>query len=405
MYGSKRYLDTDVLTAARARISVAFDMFERVYVAFSGGKDSTVLLELVAEEARHRQRKIGLLFVDLEAQYKLTVDFVGRTFERHADVCEPFWLALPISLRNAVSAHQSQWIAWDPTCRDRWVREPPSVAVTDAGGFPWFRFGMEFEDLVDDFGSWYAGGVATCCFVGIRTDESLNRFRTIASDDKERVAGLPWTTRRGSSLTTAYPIYDWRIEDIWRFHAMTGAPYNGLYDVMHAAGLSLVQMRICQPYGDDQRKGLWLYHVIEPETWVRVVSRVAGVNSGALFSREHGNVNGVSRISLPPGHTWESFARLLLDTLPPQASEHYRTKVDIFVKWYATRGYPDGIPDAADTKLEAAKKAPSWRRVCKTILRNDWWCKGLGFAQHRSGSYDMYMKRMQKRRAEWASMV
>lgn len=398
------YGEVDVLTAARARVAESFDRFERLYVAFSGGKDSTVVLSLVADEARRRGRRVGLLFVDLEAQYALTIGFVEQMFARHADVVDPFWLALPLSLRNAVSVHQAQWVCWDPAMRDAWVREPPAIAMTTAASFHWFRAGMEFEDLVAGFGSWYADGAPTCGFIGIRADESLNRFRAIAGD-KAAVDGLCWTTRVTKTLANAYPIYDWRTEDIWRYHARTGAPYNGLYDVMHAAGLSVSQMRICQPYGDDQRKGLWLYHVIEPETWPRIVGRVSGVNCGALFARERGNVNGVARITLPPGHSWRSFADLLLATMPPPSREHYRTKTDLFLRWYAARGFPDGIPDEADPKLERAKKAPSWRRVCKTILRNDWWCKGLGFAQHRTGSYEAYMERMQKKRAEWARMT
>ena len=52
---------------------------------------------------------------------------------------------------------------------------------------------------------------------------------------------------------------------------------------MHKAGVALGNMRICQPYGDDQRRGLWLFHLIEPETWARVVARVNGANSGALY--------------------------------------------------------------------------------------------------------------------------
>jgi len=47
------------------------------------------------------------------------------------------------------------------------------------------------------------------------------------------------------------------------------------------AGLTVHQMRICQPYGDDQRRGLWLFHLIEPQTWSRVVARVNGANGGA----------------------------------------------------------------------------------------------------------------------------
>jgi predicted phosphoadenosine phosphosulfate sulfurtransferase len=51
----KRGLGIDVLTAARQRVSLVFDDFERVAVSFSGGKDSTVLLHLVMEEAVRRR--------------------------------------------------------------------------------------------------------------------------------------------------------------------------------------------------------------------------------------------------------------------------------------------------------------------------------------------------------------
>ena len=49
--GVKRYQETDVLTAARERIAFAMDRCERAYIAFSGGKDSTVLFHLVMDEA------------------------------------------------------------------------------------------------------------------------------------------------------------------------------------------------------------------------------------------------------------------------------------------------------------------------------------------------------------------
>ncbi len=397
---AKKYIDIDVLTAAKQRISFVFDAFHRVYVSFSGGKDSTVMLDLVAAEARRRGRRFGLLFIDLEAQYRSTIDFVFSEFARHSDVSDPYWVALPLALRNASSVYQTQWTCWDLGLRDRWVREPPKIAITDATTWPWFTPGMEFEDFVSAFGIWYAQEESACCLVGIRADESLNRFRAIAGT-ASRFGDKPWTTVRSGGAVNAYPIYDWRVEDVWRYHASTGAPYNHLYDMMHAAGLTPSQMRICQPYGDDQRKGLWLYHVIEPETWPRVVARVSGANSGALFAKETGNVSGVRAVSLPTGHTWKSYVTILLDSLPPPAGEHYRNKIALFIKWYEKRGYPGGIPDEADRTLEAKKKVPSWRRICKTILRNDWWCKGLGFAQHRSGSYEAYAVRTKKKREQW----
>ena len=50
-----------------------------------------------------------------------------------------------------------------------------------------------------------------------------------------------------------------------------GWDYNKIYDLMHMAGVGIHQMRLCQPYGDDQRKGLWLFKMLEPETWSKVV--------------------------------------------------------------------------------------------------------------------------------------
>lgn len=398
----KRGLGIDVLTAARERIAWTFEHADRVYVSFSGGKDSTVMLHLVADEARSRNRRIGVLFVDLEAQYKLTIEHVERCYELYSDVIDPYWIALPLHLRNAVSQYEPHWICWERGREADWVRQPPKMAITEPLFFPWFREGMEFEELVDDFGHWYSEGkYTTACLVGIRADESLNRYRTLVAD-KTRWEDQPWTTWKGGAVFNAYPIYDWRTEDIWTYHGRnTDRPYNALYDRMRLAGLSLSQQRICQPYGDDQRKGLWLYHVIEPETWGRVVARVNGANQGALYARESGNVLGRLKISKPEGHTWESFAHLLLETLPPHTREHYENKIAVFIKWWENYGYQGGIPDEADPKLEAARKVPSWRRICKMLLRNDYWAKGLSFSQTKSHAYTQYLKVMRNRRKKW----
>lgn len=398
----KRRLGVDVVSAAQERVAWTFDHFQRIYVSFSAGKDSTVMLHLVAREARKRKRKIGILLVDLEGQYRVTIEHANKCYDLYADIAEPYWICLPLALRNAVSVYQPQWQCWEPGKEDSWIRERPERAISDQTLFPFFRRGMEFEEFVPEFGEWYAQGQSTACFVGIRADESLNRFRTIASTSKAKVGDKQWTSIVTPNVANVYPIYDWKVEDLWAWHGKNpDMPYNRLYDLMHLAGLKLSQMRICQPYGDDQRRGLWLFHLIEPETWARVVARVNGANSGALYVQEWGNVNGYRKITKPPGHTWKSFAQLLINSMPPQSEQHYRDKIMLFERWWVQRGYPDGIPDEVDYALEAKRLVPSWRRVCKSLLRNDYWGKGMGFSQHKSSAYRAYQEMMRKRREKW----
>lgn len=398
----KTLLDINVLDAARDRIAVVFDELPKVYVSFSAGKDSTVLLHLVAEEARKRNRQFGILLVDLEAQYDLTIEHALECREMYPEA-EFFWVSLPLSLRNAVSAFEPKWTCWDPDAKESWVREPPRDSITDPEFFDWFTPGMEFEEFVPCFGDWYADGKPTGCFVGIRTQESLNRWRSIRSETKESLLGKQWTTRKSGSVYNAYPLYDWTTEDIWTYHARyPNLPYNKLYDRMYDAGLTIHQARICQPYGDDQRRGLWLFQVIEPETWPKVLARVTSANFGSLYATRSGNILGWGKIDLPEGHTWESFSRLLLETMPEVSREHYKTKIAAFLKWWQERGYPNGIPDTIDRKLETGRKAPSWRRIGKVLLKQDWWCKGLSFSQHTSNeSYWKYRKIMKERRKRW----
>jgi predicted phosphoadenosine phosphosulfate sulfurtransferase len=394
----KPRIGIDVLTAARERIAWTFDNFERVYLSLSGGKDSTCMLHLVMEEAVARKRIIGLLCIDLEGQYKLTMDHVAKCYEMYAANIEPYWVCLPIHLRNAVSVYEPHWQCWDQEKELSWIRRPPEMAITDEKYFPFFHAGMEFEEFVPQFGEWYSQGKSCACFVGIRTDESLNRYRTLTARGKAMRSGKMWTTKvnpllSDSELYNIYPIYDWRTEDLWTFHSrFPKLPSNPLYDLMHKAGLTIHQMRICQPYGDDQRRGLWLFHLIEPETWARVVARVNGANGGALYVQESGNMTGYRSISKPAQHTWKSFARLLVSSMPPQTRKHYENKIVLFDEGWRKRGYDAGIPDEAPLELETARKAPSWRRVCKSLLRNDYWAKGLGFSQHKSEAYKEYLE-------------
>lgn len=397
----KTYLNIDCYSAAQERIAWTFDIFNKIYVSFSGGKDSTAMTHMVMDEAIKRGRKVGLFFLDWECQFQLTIDHVAHVFEMYKDHIEPYWIALPIKTWNGCSQYEPEWTAWEEGKEDIWTRQKHPLSIQDKMLIPFYYDGIMFEEFTPLFSKWYGQGEPCANFIGIRSQESLNRYRAISKDAQFTHSGKSYTTETLDDCWSVYPIYDWDTEDVWTYYGKSGKPYNKLYDRMYQAGLTVNQMRIDEPFGDTQRKGLWLYQIIEPKTWAKMVLRVSGANVGALYSREMGNILGNNKVQLPEGKTWRTFADSLLATMPKNTSEHYKNKITIYLHWYQSRGYPDGIPDEADYRLEAIGKAPSWRRIVRTLLRNDYWCKGLGFSPTKSSAYDKYLALMKRRRKDW----
>jgi predicted phosphoadenosine phosphosulfate sulfurtransferase len=392
----KKYNDTDVLSAARFRIATTFDNFERIYCAFSGGKDSSVAFHLVMDEAIKRSRKVTVMYIDFEAQYADTIAHIKEMFELYKDYIDQHWICVEMRLRNAVTNYEPQWICWDRAKKDLWIRPMPEGVKTEKD-YPFCLPKMEFEEFVPLFGEWFSQGQSSAGIIAIRADESLHRYCAIATWDKVGLMlnNYRWTTKVTKHSYNIYPIYDWKTEDIWRYHAQhPDKPYNKIYDKMQMAGVPLSEQRLCQPFGDDQRKGLWLYHILEPDTWFHLVARVNGANSGAMYIKETGNITGYNKISKPDSHTWKSFCNLLLQTMPPKTRDHYMYRFRKFIYGWQQRGYTE-IPDEAPPELESKCWAPSWRRLCKVLLRNDYWCKGLGQTQPKSEAYQRY-KQMKK---------
>ena len=410
---TKHYVGEDVYERAKKRISYIFDEFENVYVSFSGGKDSGVLLNMAIDEARRRGRRLGALFIDLEAFYKKTIEFVERMFSNNLDVLDPCWVCLPMESPNSLSYLDPTWIWWDKAKEEIWVRPMPDnpwVVNESNSPFSFYKKNMPFEEFIKYYGDWYGKGGKTACLIGIRTDESLNRFRAIVAD-KAMYKGKIYSTLVRNQTYNFYPLYDWRAEDDWVYNGKFGKDYNKLYDLFYKAGVSIYKMRVDEPFGNEAKAGLNLFRVIEPETWRRVVNRVSGANFGCIYQ---GNKIMSSKHPLPKGHTWKSYTEFLLSTLPKETADNYRRKFEKFIRWWKEKGCPveDGLlktleetaGDSIVNTHEFSKRGKgdkevvkfkeildenpvdrkddilTWRRMAMCIIKNDYVCKGLSFS-------------------------
>ena len=279
---SKKYLNKNVLDAANERLEIIFQNFDNVYFSVSGGKDSSVMVQLANRIAKKLNKKFDVLFIDLEAQYTYTIQHINE-LKQLSQIRDFYHIALPLALRNAVSVLQPKWICWEEESKHLWVKDMPKDSINiNNCPFTWFKKGEEFEEFIIQFANWYQkkyqGKVA--CGIGIRANESLNRFRTIAFQNRKvTFEKYNWTTKlkigdKHIDVYNFYPIYDWTVEDIWTAVSRLDLKFNYIYELMYKNGLSLHEQRLCQPYGDDQRNGLNQFRALEYDTWSNVLNRV-----------------------------------------------------------------------------------------------------------------------------------
>ncbi len=416
----RRYLDMNVYEAFQKRLDYIFSEFDNIYISFSGGKDSGLLLNLVLDymKAHNIEQKIGVFHQDFEAQYSITTKYVEATFEKNLDRIEPYWVCLPMATRTALSSYEMYWYPWDDAKEDVWIRpmpDKPYVINMKRNPFYYYKYKMHQENLAKQFGRWYREihrGRKTICLLGTRASESLHRYNAILNK-KNGYEGACWISKMFKNVWCGSPLYDWSVNDIWTANYKFGYDYNPLYDLYYKAGLKPEQMRVASPFNDYAKDSLHLYRILEPETWVRLLGRVRGANFTAIYGKT--SAMAYRNIKLPEGHTWKSYTQFLLCTLPKRLRKGYVEKFRTSIKfWHETGGglseetineltekgykikrngvsnytldkksrivFVEKIPDDTDDIL-STKEIPSWKRMCVCILKNDHACKTMGFGE------------------------
>jgi predicted phosphoadenosine phosphosulfate sulfurtransferase len=304
------YQSDNVLVAAKKRVGLLFDEFDRIVVSVSGGKDSTVIRALALAEAERRGRRIELFFLDQEAEYESTIAVMRKWMADPAII--PTWLQVPVRMTNATS-HRQYWLnAWGPG--ETWVRPKEPNSIHELPGCP-DRFYDVFE--------WYEqqAKVRTAFIVGLRSKESFNRFRSVTKNPGYK--GLTWTTGTKNPLAVrAYPIYDWTFGDVWKFIVDEGLEYNHHYDRMFAKhGANITKMRVSCLIHEKSFHCLSDLQEFEPETYDRMTKRLAGVHCAALYA---GDDYVFSTTKLPSNFkTWKEYRDYLLASTPIDKVESF----------------------------------------------------------------------------------
>ena len=301
------YLNENVYEALQRRLKFLFEEFDNIFVSFSGGKDSGLLLNLVLDfqKAHYPDKRIGVFHQDFEAQYSATTEYVERTFARIEKDVEPYWVCLPMATRTALSSYEMYWYPWDNTKEEAWIRPMPQhkyVINIKNNPMTTYRYRMHQEDLAKQFGRWYRiahGNKKTVCLLGIRADESLQRYSGFLNR-KYGYKETCWISNQFKNVWVASPIYDWSTSDVWHANYTFQYDYNSLYDLYYMAGLKPDQMRVASPFNDYAKDSLNLYRVIDPQIWVKLIGRVRGANFGAIYGKT--KAMGYKNITLPEGH-------------------------------------------------------------------------------------------------------
>ncbi|OQP65502.1 phosphoadenosine phosphosulfate sulfurtransferase [Niastella vici] len=413
----KQNKELNVYEAFQLRMDYIFSEFQNVYIAFSGGKDSGVLLHLVMDYIKRKgiTKKLGLFHQDMESQYQLTTEYVTAMYDKFIAHIEPYWFCVPMATRTAVGNYEMFWYPWDDEKPEIWLRPMPAMPyVYNLSNNPMttYRYKMLYKDHAKQFGRWFKqihGGGKTIGLIGLRADESLHRYSAIINK-KYTYKGENWITETAENVWTASPIYDWQVDDVWIANSRFGYDYNKLYDMFYLAGVHVRDMRVASPFSDEAKHSLNLYRIIEPQTWTKLVGRVQGTNFAAIYGGT--KAMGYKEVSLPEGHTWKSYTKFLLATLPEEVMNNYLEKFKTSIRFWARTGggfreeviqeieecgysikrngvsnYTKdakakitfrGIPDNTDN-VKGTIDIPSWKRMAFCILKNDHNCKFMGF--------------------------
>lgn len=366
---SKCYGTKTVWDAALDRIRYLFDEFPNVVVNFSGGKDSTVTLQLALIVAEEKGRlPLNVLFLDQEAEWETVIDYIREVMSDPR--INPMWLQVPFKIFNATSTTEPWLVCWEPGKEDEWIRpkEPNSIHVN--------RYGTDrFAELFNRVCEVEFGNTPTAKLAGVRCEESPGRYQGLTK--LVTYKWLTWGRVENKKLGhyTFYPLYDWTFQDVWKAIHDNNWPYCDIYNYQYQYGIPVREMRVSNLHHESAVNTLFYLQEIEQDTWNRVTHRLSGINTAGKMQEQF------FMKELPfMFESWKEYRDYLLEALidDPEIKERFTRQFAAY-----DRNYVDEIQE----KLGKVQ--------VQCILTNDYhgtkldtWRAGNGKYSKRHGSKD-----------------
>lgn len=350
----KDYQASNVLEAAMDRMRYLYDSFDNVEISFSGGKDSTVVLNIAIKVAREKNKlPVIANFYDEEAIHPTTIEYVERV-SKHPDV-KLNWFCLEFKHRNASSNEEPYWFTWDKDKKDKWVRKMPESAITEHSKF---YKGLSFQEFTSLRAEKSKG--TTVDVTGVRTQESIRRFWAVAKKVNDN-----YISRYGH-FSIAHPIYDWSSQDVWKLVHEWNIDYNKTYDIFNKTELNnkFLTQRVCPPFGEEPLRGLWIYAECFPELWHKMLNRVEGVATAWRYANTE--LYGVGGIQKPDDLTWKEYLSYIVDTYSGKEKKFVIENINRYITLHKERA-KDSIADIDANPLTGI----SYKWLCKIAHKGD----------------------------------
>lgn len=315
----KEYTDKTVLEASRDRISYIFDEFDNIIVSISGGKDSTVLCHLALKEAQKRGRKIGIFFLDEEVVYRNTIEQVEYLMSLYPQNTNRFWLQIPFNLTNSTSFADGQVKCWEQAKKKLWMHPRKKENILTKTWSHETKIadknkGFGFYDVLYNFELSFEN---TAFLVGLRADESLNRYRTMVKNKGYKE--IYWSTKRAGTNYTFYPIYDWGFHDVWKYIGEQKLRYHKFYDFAFLKGKHVNEIRVSSLTHEKSFKSIQDLPEFEFDTYEKLLKRIKGIS----FAQETAKDKKMFKVQeLPKNYkSWRDYRDFLLTTYPDESKK------------------------------------------------------------------------------------